>query len=240
MKIRRFNDKGLEEFRSFLYEVKDNPKLTVPTRLLESSEYTEVISNTEDFTPRLLETRMEAGVLLLEVVDKIGLPKPEKDVGFWSWMAAVFFESLCPVDRAGRRKIGDNSRCILELNHTRFYRHLLLGPFLIVRAHKDNPQRAIVLLSNPPSTPGDISEQFSSRLEQITNKGLVELLSNLYFDFEKKSFKRGAAGKGKGSVRRLSMLMNQLDLTYYLYGMSGEATAKLLPKEFERFQKQAA
>ncbi len=239
MNIRRFNDKGLAAFRNYLDEVKSDPTLSVPTNLLEDDECTEIISSKVELSARLLPTRMEAGTFLLEIVEKIGLTTPEKDVGFWSWMALVFFESLCPVDRAGKRKMGDKSRCILELRHDRFYRHLLLGPFLIVRAHKDNPDRAVVLLSNPPSTPGDISEQFSSRLEQITNKGLVELLSRLYFDPIHKTIRRGAAGKGGGSVRRLSMLINQLDLTYYLYGMTGEALAQLLPKEFDKFRKAA-
>jgi hypothetical protein len=240
MNIRRFNDKGLVAFRAFLDEVKADPTLSAPNHLLEDDELTEIISTKVDLSSRVLSTRMEAGTFLLDLVEKIGLSTPEKDVGFWSWMALVFFESLCPVDRAGKRKMGDKSRCILELRHDRFYRHLLLGPFLIVRAHKDNPERAVVLLSNHPSTPGDISEQFSSRLEQITNKGLVELLSKLYFDPTHNTIKRGAAGKGGGSVRRLSMLMNQLDLTYYLYGMTGEAMAALLPKEFDKFRKMTA
>jgi hypothetical protein len=240
MNIRRFNDRGLAVFRIFLDEVKADPTLSVPPNLLEDNALTDIVSTKVDITSRVLTTRMEAGIFLLELVEKIGLSTPEKDVGFWSWMALVFFESLCPVDRAGRRKMGDKSRCILELRHDRFYRHLLLGPFLIVRAHKDNPERAVALLNNPPSTPGDISEQFSSRLEQITNKALVELLSKLYFDPIHKIIKRGAAGKGGGSVRRLSMLMNQLDLTYYLYGMTAEAISALLPKEFEKFRRSKA
>ena len=58
----------------------------------------------------------------------------------------------------------------------------------------------------------------------------------LYFDPATGSFKRGAGTKTRGAPRRLADLLNLLDLTYYLYGMTADESLALLPKEFDRFR----
>jgi hypothetical protein len=49
----------------------------------------------------------------------------------------------------------------------------------------------------------------------------------------------GCGSKTKGAPRRLANLLNQLDLTWYLYGMTTEEILTLLPKEFDRFRSTA-
>jgi hypothetical protein len=62
------------------------------------------------------------------------------------------------------------------------------------------------------------------------------MASKLYYDPDKKSFKLGAGSKIKGGPRRLASILNQLDMTYYLYGMTSDEIIALLPKEFDRFR----
>jgi autotransporter-associated beta strand protein len=57
-----------------------------------------------------------------------------------------------------------------------------------------------------------------------------------YYNPATGSFKRGAGSSVKGAPRRLAALFNQLDLTWYLYGMSADEVLNLLPKEFDRFR----
>ena len=63
----------------------------------------------------------------------------------------------------------------------------------------------------------------------------MELATRLYVDTENLRPKRGAGGKGGGSARRLSDIMEQFDLTWDLYAASGEELATVMPKEFSRF-----
>jgi hypothetical protein len=105
-------------------------------------------------------------------------------------------------------------------NHQRFYRHLLLGPFLVVRAHHDNPERAAAFLKQPLWKPGEIVEQLASRKELVTNRAVAEAATRLYVDSASGTIKRNTSSKIKGAPRRLADLLNQLDLTWYLYGMS--------------------
>jgi hypothetical protein len=141
--------------------------------------------------------------------------------------------------RSGERDPKDDeARLVPRLdNYQRFYRHLLLGPYLIVRAHRDRPERAIAMLCNPLWQPGEIAEQLASRKELVTNRGVAEAATKLYYEPAIGSFKRGAGTKTRGAPRRLADLLNQLDLTYYLYGMTAEELLGLLPKEFDRFRK---
>jgi len=165
------------------------------------------------------------------------IKSPEYDRGLWTWLTLFYFDSVCPVDGNGNRDPQDEARLMPLLdNHQRFYRHLLLGPFLIVRAHRDQPERAIAMLCNPLCKPGEIAEQLASRKELVTNPGVMELASRLYYDKETKSFRRGAGSSVKGAARRLAALLNQLDLTFYLYGMNADELQALLPREFDRFR----
>ena len=73
--------------------------------------------------------------------------------------------------------------------------------------------------------------------ELVHESSESELATRLYYDPGTGSFRRGAGSDTKGGARRLAALLNQLDLTFYLYGMTCEEILPLLPKEFDRFRK---
>jgi hypothetical protein len=237
MKLRRFNSDGISAFATYRSRLTLEPNLPPPVQMLDDPALTEEIAGEVDVPKRSFETRLEAGRFLNELLEHSGIALPERDRGLWTWLTLFYFDEVCPADGNGNRDPQDEARLTPLLdNHQRFYRHLLLGPFLIVRAHRDNPERAIAMLCNPLWKPGEIVEQLASRKELVTNRGVVELATRLYYDAEKKSFKRGAGSSVKGAARRLAALLNQLDLTFYLYGMSAEELLALLPKEFDRFR----
>ena len=88
--------------------------------------------------------------------------------------------------------------------------------FLVVRAHRDQPERALAFLKQLLWKPGDIVEQLASRKELVTNRAVAEAATRLYFDSTTGAFKRGHSSKIKGGPRRLASLLNQLDLTWCL------------------------
>ena len=241
MNLRRFNQDGISAFATYRTRLALEPNLPPPVQVLEDPALTEEIANEVDVPKRNFATRLEAGVFLNELLDGSGIELIERDRGLWAWLTLFYMDQVCPADGNGNRDPQDEARLMPLLdNHQRFYRHLLLGPFLIVRAHRDNPERAIAMLCNPLWKPGEIVEQLASRKELVTNRGVVELASRLYYDTEKKTFKRGAGSSVKGAARRLAALLNQLDLTFYLYGMTSDELSGLLPKEFDRFRAKLA
>lgn len=237
MKLRRLNSAGLTAFADYRMALVAEPTLPPPREILDDDALTEVINGGVEVEPRSFSTRLDAGIFLNELIDRARVAQPERDKGLWGWLTLFFFDEVCPKDGNGRRQVQDDARLIAQVdNFQRFYRHLLLGPFLIVRAHSDNPQRALAFLCNPLWKPGEIAEQLASRKELVTNRAVAEMATQLYYDPEKKSFRRGAGSTVKGAARRLAALLNQLDLTWYLYGMQSDEILRLLPKEFERFK----
>lgn len=237
MKLRRFNSDGVEAFVTYRNRLTNEPTLPPPLELLEDPGMTELIPGEIEVPKQCFKNRLEAGKFLNELLDAARIQIPERDRGLWAWLTLYYFDEVCPPDSNGRRDAQDEARLIPILdNFQRFYRHLLLGPYLIVRAHRDQPERAIAMLCNPVWKPGEIVEQLASRKELVTNRAVVELATRLYYNPATGSFKRGAGSSVKGAPRRLATLFNQLDLTWYIYGMSADEALNLLPKEFDRFR----
>ncbi len=238
MRLRRFNSDGIGTFVNYRARLTVEPKLSPPIELLEDPALTEIISEDIEVIARSFMNRLEAGRFLNELFEGANINLPERDRGLWTWLTMFFFDEVCPADGNGNRDPQDEARLLPLLdNHQRFYRHLLLGPFLIVRAHRDQPERALAFLKQPLWKPGDIVEQLASRKELVTNRAVAEAATRLYFDPVSDAFKRGHSSKIRGGPRRLASLLNQLDLTWYLYGLSADEVLNLLPKEFDRFRK---
>lgn len=241
MRLSCFNRDGMARFSSYRASLALNPALEPPLEILEDPALAEVVPGDVDVTKRTFTNRLEAGIFFNELMDRANIQLPERNQGLWAWLTLYFFDEVCPADGNGKRNPKDEARLVPLLdNHQRFYRHLLVGPFLIVRAHRAHPERAIAMLCNPLWKPGEIVEQLASRKELVTNGAVADVATKLYYDPNTKSFKRGAGSDVKGAARRLAALLNQLDLTFYLYGMSCDELLSLLPKEFERFRRSVA
>lgn len=240
MKLRRFNLDGVAAFANYRARLTLEPTLQAPVEMLEDPALSDVISDYVEVATRSFANRLEAGRFLDELITAAGINLPERDRGLWTWLTLLFFDEVCPADGNGRRDPQDEARLLPLLdNHQRFYRHLLLGPFLVVRAHRDQPERALAFLKQPLWKPGDIVEQLASRKELVTNRAVAEAATRLYFNSTTGAFKRGHSSKIRGGPRRLASLLNQLDLTWYLYGMTADEVLNLLPKEFDRFRSAA-
>lgn len=237
MKLRRFNTDGVTAFANYRARLALEPSLLPPLQLLEDPALTEQMPGDVDVPARSFMNRLEAGVFLNETIDATGINLPERDQGLWTWLTLFYFDEVCPSDGYGNRDPQNEARLVAQVdNFQRFYRHLLLGPFLIVRAHREDPQRAIAFLCKPLWEPGEIVEQLASRKELVTNRAVAEAATRLYYDPSSGSFKRGAGSSVKGAPRRLAALLNQLDITWYLYGLGVDELLHLLPKEFDRFR----
>ncbi len=236
MKLSRFNQVGISTFSEFLDKLERAPKTEIPEDLLTSPSFSEKLESDTDIEFYEYKTRFSIAGYLNTILNETGLPSLDRDIGLWSWLAAFFFNLLCPVDSSGKRKIGERARYIPELdNYKRYYRHLLLGPYLIYRTHKDNPERAMALLCGPLNKISEVDSQIAATQALITNKSVVELATRLYYDPRTKTTKTGSGGKGSGSPRRLVAVLGQFDKTWDLYASSVEELISLLPQEFNSF-----
>ena len=237
MNLRRFNPEGVKAFCEYRERLVLDPSALPPRELLEDTALTELVQPQSDVPVRTFENRLAAGVFLNELLEEAKIQRPERDQGLWTWLTLYYFDEVCPADGNGNRKAQGIERLIAIVdNFQRFYRHLLLGPYLIVRAHRANPKRAIALLFNNLWEPGEISSQLAAYQELVTNPAVADVAATLYYDSTSGKRRRGAGAKVKGAPRRLVAILNQYDLTFYLYGMTSDEILNLLPKEFDRFR----
>lgn len=237
MIIRRLNPLGLERLGDFLDSLTGDAPLPVPLSILEDPQTTEDLPKAIEISSRTFTNRLEAAQYLYDLLSDSEIPEVERDKGLWAWLSLFFFDQLCPTDKSGKRKPKDRARLIpATSNFRKYYRHLLAGPYRIFRAHRDNPDRALALLSGPLSKPGEIAEQISARQELVTNRAVVELATDLYIHPATRLPRRGAAGKGPGSSRRLADVLQQFDVTWNLYTMDASELMGMMPEEFDRFR----
>ncbi len=241
MRLRRLNEKGIEEFGAYLDSLSINPMLAPPTEILEDQTKSGSLSVNIDLDNKKFSNRFDAAKYLYEKFIEAGLADSELDRGVWAWLSLYWFDALRPPEGKQMKKWpGERARWIPSESYDwkKFYRHLLAGPWRVYRFHRDHPERAIVVLCGPLYAPGEASEQLLSRQEVVTNRGVVELATRLYYDPAGKKIKRGAASKGAGSFRRFAKdFFDQFGVTWDLYAMSADQVAVLLPKEFSRFQR---
>lgn len=237
MKLHRFNEEGINRFAQFLDALSADPALALPTDLLTDPAYAVAIPSSPEVHPKQFPNRMDAAKYLDNILSDVTGCDVDRDAGLWAWLSLFYFDQVCPPDGNGHRNVREQARYIPAVtNYQKYYRHLLAGPYRVYRAHRTNPDRALVLLCGPLHKPGDVVEQLVSRQEIITNPHAVELATAIYFDPKSGSFKRGAAGKGRGSARRLADILNQFDVTWDLYWLPSVGIVGKLPKEFDRFR----
>lgn len=240
MKPRIFTADGIREFESQLAALREAPQSDIDAHLLQDPGLT-VPYQYDLRLPKLTAgtTRFVWGSVALALLDERE-PGSSTSVGFWAWLTAYYLDAVCPKDGSGRRKVGHIARYIPGHDFRTYYRHLLLSPWFVCRAHRNDPTIVRAVLAGPLDSPGDVAEQVISRQELVTCAPFMEALVRLYVDPETNMLKAGAAGSARskrgGNVLRLISLTAQLKLTYDLPSMSCEQLLGLLPaKEYNRF-----
>jgi hypothetical protein len=234
--VRALNEAGLRWFGDYLTALRNGQAPDRdPEAVIYDPAHTIPFRGQATVELREFSCKMEATSYLQQVLSPLDRSEVDHNSGLWSWLALFYVRQLCPLRPVGTRSVGENHRYILAApgtveHHRHYYRHLLAGPCRIFRLHGSN---ARLFLQGPVSVHGDISEQVASRQELITNRGFIQALDDLYFDRTIGGPKKGYTNRKKpGTLRRLLAIMEQLDCTYDLYGMSGLEIVALLPVEF--------
>lgn len=223
------NATGLALFRDSLKQIRQGDLASLPRELLGDSRYADQ-RRRPLLTQIKLRSKLDAATYLVENIDFLAQPDLLWDVGMWSWLTVLYFDQVCPDDDG--RTVYEDYRYILESDWRHYYRHLLAGPVRIYLWH--TPAGARVLQHVPVHTLGDFMEQLASRQEIAACRGIIEAADILYWDVDGKRPKRGAAPNTRkpGTLRRFVDIIQQLDVTYDLYSMTGSDVASLLPAEF--------
>lgn len=230
--LRRFNELGIERFRTALHEIKSGELDTIPASLVTDAYACEIVNADIKIEQKVFTSKDEIVKYIFEIIAKMPNRNLLYDAGLWSWLSAFYFESVCPERSDGRRKVGEDSRYILNTEWRNYYRHLIASP---TRLYKELNELAKIYLAGTPDKNGDLLESLASRQDIATCKGVIEAATVLYWDKEKNKIKVGARNKdGKGVLRRfVGAFVQQFQMTYDLNAMNGNQVIQLLPNEYE-------
>lgn len=232
--VRVLNDRGLQDFRKYLAEIREGSTGPPPFHLLTHPRCSEAMADGLAVEGRIFQDRLDAARYLYGIFQRLPHSQVNQNVGLWSWLALYYFDQVSPSDPMGKRTPGQDSRHILDLDSRRYYRHLLYGLFNIFALHGEE---APLLCSGPLHRPSTHYEAIASRQGLVTNQGVVDAAHFLYYDLAKGTVKRGATATPKpGTLGRFIDVIEQLDLTHDLYSMTGEEILSLLPPEFDAWQ----
>lgn len=234
VQVRVFNEDGLAELEKRLSEIRENQTKYIKDDFLFDKTFSKTYERVIHIEQ--VDFRNKAN-LIPYLVDKLDLKKNRElyfDKGLWSWITAFYFDNICPSDMHGKRKVNETAFYVLNdpKNYTKYYRHILAYPSRIFSEVGDSSK---IFLIGDFSKRGEITEQFGAYQEIALNKGILDAANILYWDELTKNLKRGAAGKGAGSARRLVRIIRQYQLTYDLNSMTGNEIVKILPKEFSKW-----
>ena len=232
MKLRRFNEAGIKEFRSRLAAMRDNPQADVPTDLLEHQQFTEIVQPEIPIAAEHFETKGEAARYLTSVLNKLNAEEIATDAGLWTWLSLLFFDSVCPMN-GDKRTVKNDYHYVFEPRNSRhFYRHLLFVSWHILRLA---PHHNRLLLRSKVSVLDHLTTDAVKRLYMTRLPCMFEVLDRLYWDEQRKRVRKGITGSRPtpGNLsHRLPIRIRQLEKTYYLMSLNADQLLELLGEEF--------
>ena len=231
-RIRGLNSTGIEQFRAYLARLRGGIAADPPRSLLEDPNCSVELPTDVEVGTQQFSSRFVLGRYLCEVLDRLRRDEMERNIGLWAWMSLFFFDQVCPVAKDGSRRPGQDYRHIPDLSYRYQHRHLLYGPYHVYRRHAGY---SVLLLSGPAHSESAMYHEITSRQDFIANRGVIEATLELYMDRKRRAPKHGSqqAQAAPGSIRRFVRVLQQLDVNYDVYGMSGKDIVSLLPSEFD-------
>ena len=234
VRAREFTVRGIARARQFLEEVRQNPRgpKAPPRELLRGAEYTRAFRGDLTVQQRWhgFGSRREIGEYLAPRLEPFRTWIADR-TSFWSWLGMFHFEDTVRiVDGAVRLSPLDEMFVIDrsdKQNLRGIHRHCLRAAWQLREVHGDD---AAFLLDQPPWARGDIADRILQSQRIFNSAGIVPLILGLYTDGGRQ--KRGFQSRA-GGLRHLLRVLDQLERTYDVYGMTPEAVVRVLPSEFE-------
>ncbi len=214
-----------------------------PEGLLSDENLSTPFGDYEIDDARTFESRLEFGIYLdgiFHQADFHGLMSPDTD-GLWAWLSVVYFGQL---SAKGIRRQEHYLVVRKGSAGSLAYRNAARTSYELAHIHGRNAE---ICLRSPMHTFGDITEQLASRQTIAHNRGFFQTASNMYMHDGKLA--RGAASKpktprerkaddrtGLGSIRRLAIALQRLDLTHDTEEMPSDLMISVLPREFAKWK----
>ena len=144
MKARRFTAAGMHVFTEFASSAraafKRSELILVPEEMLTDPQLTAETAYVLPPGDVHFATKLDLGPILTGIIPDRDYDEVRLDAGWWSWLAAKYFDQLTN----DRTEIKEERAYVAGLTFEEFYRHLLLGPYYLYYAARDDPSDTVV------------------------------------------------------------------------------------------------
>lgn len=245
--LRAFNDSGREHWHTFIMRLKADPSISFPHSILTDESKSFALSvdgllELPSFGPDTTKFEMAKG--LSTIIDQLSKERVESEnwPGIWDWLAAYYFEILCPKKANGARAPKGKEWYIYSDAYNRQYRHRLAGPVDLYLRHGHHAKLLLASTkqSQAPASLSQLEDEIASRQELSRSRGIVMALNELYLDPTTGTQKSGAVANTKkpGTIRRFCDVMGQFERTFDTSEIPAKSLVELLPaREFGRWLK---
>ena len=235
--------RAAKDYLAMVREGRDIPSLYLDM-LLSDARYAIVLEPAVYVEKRRFKTRRDAALYLVRRLAPLGTSRIIGNYQLWSWLGMFYFDAIVRKDSTGRPRIGRDPDVAYVIDPGELgrsaasHRNRLMIAYEIYERHREN---AWLMLSEPLNSMRDFTHRLSDKAEAFRSRGVIQLAHIMYADRDNGRVKVGAAGGGgntspEGGISRLLAVLDQLYMTYDVYGMTTEQILPLLPSEFDRFK----
>ncbi len=239
VEVCEFTPDGMQIARNYLTGLRAGRWMPLPSGLLTDHTYSHPVEPDVHVEERAFANRREAGQYLAAQLEPLG-PGIATMPYLWSWLGIFYLERMT---QEATRRTGEYPEAAYLIDpqphdsRSRSHHRLLMAYDVWTQWGED----AWLLLNEPANSMGQFTLRIVNSPEIFRSRDLVRLMHMLYADRSAGSLRRGALGTSRasapaGSLPRLIEVLNQLSMTYDVYGMTAEQLLPLLPSEFDRFQ----
>src|SRR5262245_28839092 len=140
--IRRLNEAGIDAFRDYLRDLKNDPTLAPPRKLLDDPSASLPVLGNATVEQREFSSKYAFGSYIVDRVQRRIADRELRSasgMGIWVWLTLFYIDAVCPVSASGRRKVlAQLEKYIPSAAHiaTGLDKHLLFFPWKMVAIHK--------------------------------------------------------------------------------------------------------
>lgn len=234
MRLRRFNNKGVDRFREYLRLAREDATASVQWDLLQDPSLTEEVNPTAEVDTISFQTKREAATYLHKLLREIPKQTVIEDQGLWTWLSLYFFDSICP-KRDGKRAVRQDHMYIYEPKDQRCRNRQLL--VIAWRVLDIAPAYNRLFLDKRVVSLDKITDHVMNRLFLTRIPCIFELLDTIYWDHENNRARKGIIDTtqvNRGDLpHRLPTRIRQLEKTYDLHSLTADQLLDLLGPEFQ-------
>ncbi len=237
--VRRLTDDGLRRAREFLAYMREHPgaKREPPRELLFGERYSRPFRESVRVERRSFQTRREAAEYFVPKLESIRHLVVD-DSRLWSWLGMFYFAGTVRVESGVARLSPLDETFVVHREDSRSYmlrfRHYLWGSWRLYETHGES---VAFLLDQNLTSFGDIFQRTFGAIRIFNSDGIIQLVLRLY---TRGTQQRRGFSHAPGGLRHLLRVLDQLERTYDVYGMSPDALLKVLPAEFRHWDGKSA